>query len=179
MLTSPVNVFEAYIGTDGFMLTIDEMEEDFGGLDATELRSAIGMSSANLDTQITAIPTNVWDMIDDLVDNGVLATLSDFQEFMREGLGMTAADLDTQLDAINSVASGGSWTTAITESYATAGADATPGQLLYMMWSMLANHEIDEDGYWVCYGLDAASTQMTFTITTNAQGKPVKLARVS
>lgn len=75
-----------------------------GGLDAAGVRAAVGLTTANLDTQLGAIDTNV-DAV--LVDTGttipgVLASFNDLSESdVRSAVGMATANLDTQLSAID------------------------------------------------------------------------------
>lgn len=77
---------------------VTAIQNGLSTLDAAGIRTAIGMASANLDTQIGDLPTNA-----ELTS--ALAALNDLDAAgVRAALGMASADLDTQLDAILAVA---------------------------------------------------------------------------
>ena len=68
-------------------------------------------------------------------------------------------------------------TTALAESYAAVDTAATPAQLLYMILSRL---QANLDGTELtCYELDGSTTAMTFTVTLNTAGYPVKVVRAT
>lgn len=74
-------------------------------LDAAGVRSAVGMASANLDTQIDALPTNTelataLASADDAVLAAIAALNNLSQANVRTALGLGAANLDTQLSTI-------------------------------------------------------------------------------
>lgn len=89
----------------------------FAAAGATALRSAIGMSSANLDTQLAAIAAYIdtevgaikakTDQLTFTVALSVDATASVSAANIRSALGMATNDLDTQLDAILAASGGG------------------------------------------------------------------------
>lgn len=65
---------------------------------------------------------------------------------------------------------------ALTESYAADGAAATPGQLLYMLWSLLAEMAIAGTTI-TCKKLDGSTTSMTFTL--NSATNPTSRTRAT
>lgn len=75
------------------------------GLDAAGVRAALGMASANLDTQLGDLPTNAelataLGTADDAVLAAIAALNNLSQANIRTALGMASANLDTQLDAL-------------------------------------------------------------------------------
>ena len=83
---------------------------------------------------------------------------------------VTAAAMDA--DVITDIWQG----TALTEAYATDGATATPAQLLYMIWSLLA--ELNQSGTTLtAKKLDGTTTSMTFTI--NSATAPTTITRAT
>ena len=78
-----------------------------GGLDAAGVRSAVGLASANLDTQLSTIDTNV-DAV--LVDTGTtlpasIAGLNDLDAAaVRTAIGLATANLDTQIATLATAA---------------------------------------------------------------------------
>ena len=78
-----------------------------GGLDAAGVRAAVGLASANLDTQLDALPTAaenttaVWAAgARTLTAIDEDSTTLDLDAAIRGALGMAAADLDTQIDTL-------------------------------------------------------------------------------
>jgi hypothetical protein len=77
----------------------------FNDLDAAGVRSAIGMASANFDTQLDALPTNAelataLGTADDAVLAAIAALNNLSQANVRSAIGLATANLDTQLAAI-------------------------------------------------------------------------------
>lgn len=93
-------------------------------LDASGVRSAVGLASANLDTQLTAI--------DDYLDTELAAIKA-----KTDNLPPDPADQSAVEAAILAA-----WTTAITESYASNGAAFTPAQGMYAIHQMLMDFAI-------------------------------------
>jgi cell division protein ZapA (FtsZ GTPase activity inhibitor) len=72
------------------------------GLDAAGVRAALGLASANLDTQLDALPTNAelataLGTADDAVLAAIAALNNLSQANIRTALGMATANLDTQI----------------------------------------------------------------------------------
>jgi hypothetical protein len=80
---------------------------------------------------------------------------------VRSALGMASADLDTQLDALPTAAE--IWTATLTQAYAADGAEFTPAQALYMIWSALSEFAISGATI-TCKRLNGTTTSMTFTL---------------
>lgn len=93
-------------------------------LDAAGVRAAVGLASANLDTQLTAI--------DDYLDTEIAAIKA-----KTDNLPSDPADQSAVEAAILAA-----WTTALTESYAANGAAFTPAQGLYAIHQMLMDFAI-------------------------------------
>ena len=58
------------------------------------------------------------------------------------------------------------WTTALTESYASDGATATPAQLLYMLWSGMTEFSI-ADTTITSKKVNGSTTAMTWTLDSS------------
>jgi len=93
-------------GTDTYKLLAIRRDVTGGsGLDAAGVRAAIGLASANLDTQLDALPTNS-ELATALgtADDAVLAAIASLnnlsQANIRTAIGLGSANLDTQLDAL-------------------------------------------------------------------------------
>lgn len=93
-------------------------------LDAAGVRAAVGLASANLDTQLTAI--------DDYLDTEIAAIKA-----KTDNLPSDPADQSAVEAAILAA-----WTTVLTESYAANGAAFTPAQGLYAIHQMLMDFAI-------------------------------------
>lgn len=81
----------------------------FNDLDAAGVRTAVGLASANLDTQLDALPTNA-ELATALAaaDDAVLAAIAALNNLsaadIRTAVGLASANLDTQLDALPTAA---------------------------------------------------------------------------
>ncbi len=74
-------------------------------LDAAGTRTAVGLATANLDTQLDALPTNAelataLGTADDAVLAAIAALNNLSQANVRSAVGLASANLDTQLDAL-------------------------------------------------------------------------------
>lgn len=97
-------------GTAGYIVGTNldaQVSTAGGGLDAAGVRAAIGLASANLDTQLDALPTAaenttaVWAAgARTLTAIDEDSTTLDLDATIRGALGMAAADLDTQIDTL-------------------------------------------------------------------------------
>lgn len=147
------------------------------GLDAAGVRAAIGLASANLDTQLATIDANV-DAI--LVDtgttlqaelDGIQADTEDIQSRLPAALvsgrmdcsvGAMAANVLTAsalaADAVTEI-----WTTALTESYAADGAAFTAAQALYEICQCVTDFSISGTTLTV-KRRDGSTTAATFTL---------------
>lgn len=93
---------------------IEEQTDDIGvagaGLTAipwnsawdAEVRSAVGLAAANLDTQLGTIGSNVDAILDDTGTSGVAVSATS----VRTAVGLASANLDTQLGTIDTVVDG-------------------------------------------------------------------------
>lgn len=83
--------------------TIPASISGLNDLSAGDVRTAIGLSSANLDTQLSAIDTVVDAILEDTGATipGLVASLNDLSAAdIRTAVGLSSADLDTQLAAL-------------------------------------------------------------------------------
>ena len=84
---------------------VTEIQTGLSTLDAAGIRTAVGLASANLDTQIDALPTNAelataLAAADDATLAAIAALNNLSQANIRTAVGLASANLDTQLDAI-------------------------------------------------------------------------------
>lgn len=150
----------------------------FSTLDAAGVRSAIGLASANLDTQLDAIPTvsemnartlaaasyatasalstldGKVDVIDGIVDSilddtGTSGVVVDSAS--KTGYRLSATGVNDILR------------TALTEGYAADGSTFTLEQFAYMLWSTLAQFDITTTTI-TSRRLDGSTSAMTFTL---------------
>ncbi len=160
-------------------------------LNAAGIRTAVGLASANLDTQLLSL-LNLDATISSRASAVNLATvagyidteISDIQSRLPAALisgridatigAMQANTLNASAlasDAVAEIQSGlatssdvdPGWTTAMTESYAADGSAMTPAQALHMIWSLLAERSIASTTL-TAKKLDGSTTAMTFTL---------------
>lgn len=166
-------------------------------LDAAGVRGAVGLGSANLDTQLSAINGKTTNLPSDPADasdiaaafsavNGTLSTLG-------INIGTILAAVDTEVAAIkaktdNLPGSPASATdvsnavtailnTALAESYAAEGATFTLRQALYMIVALLANRRRSADVLEVL-GIDGETVKMTFALDASS-GPPTEQVRAT
>jgi hypothetical protein len=109
--TVHLNSVIGYLADDGTAPTYDRTTDSLeaiaasgggGGLDAAGVRAAIGLASANLDTQLADLPTNA-ELAAALAtaDDATLAAIAALNDLsaaeVRAALGLGSANLDTQL----------------------------------------------------------------------------------
>ena len=108
---------------------------------------------------IRDVANDVWDELQNRVDEGEVASLEDYEAMTRTALGLAAADLDTQLDAILAAAgSGGGDATAAKQDAIKALLDkmapfsigtvtgARTGTEVVVYGSVTATYTVDSDG---------------------------------
>lgn len=120
---------------------VTEIQSGLSTLDAAGVRAAVGLSVANLDTQ--------------------LATIDDFLDTEVAAIKAKTDNLPASPAATSDVT--GAWTTAMAEAYAADGATMTPAQALYMIWSLLSERSIASTTL-TAKKLDGSTTAMTFTL---------------
>lgn len=168
----------------------------FNDLDAAGIRSAVGLASANLDTQIGAIDTAIGALNDITAadvwaagtrtltagTNIVLAKgtgITGFNDLaaadVRTALGMASADLDTQLDALASTLSG-LFTTQLTESYRADQAAPTVAQALCELLAHPGEASIDGTTK-TLKKFDGVTTAMTFELDSDTT--PTAITRLT
>lgn len=115
-------------------------------LTAADVRTALGLAAANLDTQLDALPTNAelataLAAADDAVLAAIAALNNLSQANVRTALGMASANLDTQLDALPTAAENAAAVVAetITELASVPGASPTLKQALALLYMALRN----------------------------------------
>jgi hypothetical protein len=134
--------------------TLTALDEDSTTLDLdTTIRAAVGLASANLDTQIADLPTNAE-----------LAT----------ALGTADDAVLTAIAALNNVSVSGILTTQMTEAYAANGVAPTLAQALFAIHQHLMQFSIASTNYTV-KKLDNSTT--AFTVTLDSDTSPTSAAR--
>lgn len=153
----------------------------------TDLPSTLSTIAGYLDTEIAAIKAKTDNLPSDPADASdissafgtVNSTLSTIAGYIDTEVASILAAVDTEVAAIKAktdnlpsdpadasdvaAAITAAWTTALTESYATDGSAATPAQLLYMLWSAVAEFSISGTTI-TAKKLDGSTTAMTFTV---------------
>ena len=134
--------------------------------DAVQTSAAAALIAYNLDHLMkTAVASNA-DMTTEITDGSVLSNL-----MTKTG---DTSDYAYATDSLEGLA--GSWTTALTESYASDGAAATPAQLLYMIYCTVGEFSI-ADTTITGKKVDGSTTAMTWTI--NSASSPTSRTRAS
>lgn len=138
------------------------------GLDAAGVRAAVGLSSANLDTQLSTIDTNVDSILVDTgttldgkldtIDTNVDSILADTGT---DGVVVNAAGLAS--DAVTEIVTA-VLTTAMTESYSTDGGALTIAQALHEIVQHLQAHAINSTT-WTIYKRDGVTSAFTLTLS--------------
>lgn len=161
-------------------------------LSQADVRSAIGLTSANMDSQLADLPTSS-ELTTALAsaDDAILATLSTFNDLgeadIRTALGLSTANLDSQLTPLTNLdvavstraVSGNSMTLTVgernaiadaflarslgTETYAAQGAVPTIGEALFMLLSSLTQFDVISTTI-TTKKLDGSTAAMTFTL---------------
>lgn len=131
--------------------------------------STVGLSGTTIATvtnQLTAaaIATGVWQ---DTTAGDFTVALSIGKSVMNGvslGTGLTVNDITTKTGfALTSAYDFAKGTTAMTESYSTDGATVTPVQMMYQIWSFLAETNLTGTTI-TTKKLDGSTTAMTFTV---------------
>ena len=133
-------------------------------LDAAGIRAAVGMASANLDTQLGALPTAAENRAEmDSNSTQLAAIVADTNELQTDDIpgliaalnNISAADVNAQVDA--------AFTTQMADSVATDGSIATREQALYMILQFLTEFAISGTTLTV-KKVDGSTTLMSFTL---------------
>jgi hypothetical protein len=139
------------------------------------------INGGRLDLLLDAIPTTAMRGTDSAATAASLAT---HDGKLDDAMGATFATGTDSLEAIRNRGDaawttgggGAGWTSVITESYAAAGAEATPAQLLYMLLALLSETDII-NLIKTSYKLDGATPAMTHTV--NNADRPTKIGRTT
>ena len=133
-------------------------------LDAAGVRSAVGLASANLDTQLGALPTAAENRAEmDSNSTQLAAIVADTNELQTDDVpgliaalnNLSAAEVNAQVDA--------AFTTQMADSVATDGNIATREQALYMILQFLTEFAISGTTLTV-KKVDGSTTLMSFTL---------------
>ena len=140
--------------------------EGVDATDAIQTSSSASLIAYNLDHLMkTAVASNA-DMTTEVTDGSVLSNI-----MTKTG---DTSDYAYATDSLEGLA--GVWTTALTESYASDGAAATPAQLLYMIYCTVG--EFSSSGTTITgKKVDGSTTAMTWTI--NSASDPTSRTRAS
>jgi hypothetical protein len=147
--------------------TLTALDEDSTTLDLdTTIRAAVGLATANLDTQLADLPTNaeLTTALADLPTNAELAT----------ALGTADDAVLSAIAALNNVSVSGILTTQMTEAYAANGVAPTLAQALFAIHQHLMQFSIASTNYTV-KKLDNSTT--AFTVTLDSDTSPTSAAR--
>lgn len=143
-----------------------------GGLDAAGVRAAIGLASANLDTQIGDLPTNAELATSQAsADDATLAAIAALNNLdaagIRAAIGLASANLDTQLDALPTAAEvrDSVWAKAMTELASVPGVTGTTLEALEWCF-LLARNKVTQ-------------TSTTQTLRNDADSGSIGTATVS
>ena len=129
--------------------------EGVDATDAIQTSSSASLIAYNLDHLMkTAVASNA-DMTTEVTDGSVLSNI-----MTKTG---DTSDYAYATDSLEGLA--GVWTTALTESYASDGAAATPAQLLYMIYCTVGEFSISGTTI-TGKKVDGSTTAMTWTITS-------------
>lgn len=172
----------------------------FSTLDAAGIRAAVGLASANLDTQLGDVPTlaemtaaftevkgATWDSGTDTLeairDRGDSAWITGAgggldAAGVRAALGMASANLDAQLDALPTAAeiTTSLLTTQMTEAYAADGVAPTMTQALFLIQQVLTDSVIVGTTQTI-RKIDGSSTAATLTL--NDGSNPTGVTRAT
>ncbi len=140
--------------------------EGVDATDAIQTSSSASLIAYNLDHLMkTAVASNA-DMTTEVTDGSVLSNI-----MTKTG---DTSDYAYATDSLEGLA--GVWTTALTESYASDGAAATPAQLLYMIYCTVGEFSISGTTI-TGKKVDGSTTAMTWTI--NSASDPTSRTRAS
>ena len=140
--------------------------EGVDATDASQTSSSASLIAYNLDHLMkTAVASNA-DMTTEVTDGSVLSNI-----MTKTG---DTSDYAYATDSLEGLA--GVWTTALTESYASDGAAATPAQLLYMIYCTVGEFSISGTTI-TGKKVDGSTTAMTWTI--NSASDPTSRTRAS
>ena len=140
--------------------------EGVDATDAIQTSSSASLIAYNLDHLMkTAVASNA-DMTTEVTDGSVLSNI-----MTKTG---DTSDYAYATDSLEGLA--GVWTTALTESYASDGAAATPAQLLYMIYCTVGEFSISGTTI-TGKKVDGSTTVMTWTI--NSASDPTSRTRAS
>ena len=145
----------AVVGTVVATFSIENRSHALASV-CTELRLA-ELDAGNLPADIAALPTAAQNRAEmDSNSTELAAIKADTNELQTD-------DIPAMINALNDIAASDILTTALTQDYASDGAQFTLSQALYMIWSLIA--ENSSSGTTItAKKLDGSTTSMTFTI---------------
>ena len=139
-------------------------------LSAADIRTAIGLASANLDTQLAALPTAAENRAEmDSNSTQLAAIVADTNELQGD-------DVPGLIAALNDVSVSDILTTQMTESYAADGTAPTLAQALFLIQQQLGDFEISGTTLTV-RELDGSTTAATFTLDSSTS--PTDITRAT
>jgi hypothetical protein len=137
-------------------------------LDAAGVRSAVGLASANLDTQLGDVPTNS-ELTTALgtADDATLAAIATLQALVDDLEGRLTSTRAGYLDNLGA---------ALTEAYAADGANATLAELLYEIRALLSEFSISGTTL-TAKKKDGSTTAATYTLDSSTA--PTSITRAT
>lgn len=149
---------------------VTEIQAGLSTLDASGVRSAVGLASANLDTQLSGINSKTTNLPSDPADaSDIAASFATLQALVDDLEGRLTAGRAALLDNLANLTASPPTAAQIlaqslaAESYAADGAVPTLSQMLYMLWSAVGEFSIAGVTL-TCKKLDGSTTAMTFTL---------------
>ena len=139
---------------DNILLDTAEIGVAGAGLTALATQALLTTVAGYLDTEIAAILVDTNELQADWTNGGRLDLLIDAIKAKSDLLPASPAAAGDVLTP---------WTTTMTEAYAADGAEFTPAQVLYMLWSLIAERSIVGTTL-TAKSLDGATSAMTFTL---------------
>lgn len=133
---------------------------------AAQVRSAVGLASANLDTQLSAI--------DNFIDTEIAAIISAIGTPSDLGSGATLADNLADVEALVD----GIWTDALTEDYRSHGAAGSGAQILYELLAHMGASSIS-GATKTTKKVDGSTTAKTYTLTLDGDGNATAITHAS
>lgn len=160
---------------------VTELQSGLSTLTPADIRTAIGLAAANLDTQLGDLPTNA-ELATALAgaDDAVLASIASITiPSAASNASAVRAELATELGRIDAaittrLATAGYtappsvsdiWTTALTEAYRSTGATGTAAQLLYEILQNITEFAISGTTK-TAKKLDGSTTAKTYTLNS-------------
>jgi len=151
---------------------VTEIQSGLSTLTQANVRTAVGLASANLDTQLDALPTNAE--LATALGTADDATLAAIAALVIPTAAQNRAEMDSNSTKLAAIAT--LFTTAMTESYNADGAAPTPAQALFVIMQRLTEFAIAGTTI-TAKKLDGSTT--AFTLTLDDASNPTSSTRAT